>query len=85
MIVVLLLLKDILDPRSIFSLEMKACKLTVVYFQVAVLTGHTGMITSVHFCPMARGNIRYLVSTSSDGSVSFWSYNRLSPGKYTFL
>ncbi|KDR09153.1 hypothetical protein L798_01269, partial [Zootermopsis nevadensis] len=52
---------------------------------VAVLTGHTGMITAVHFCPMARGNIRYLVSTSSDGSVSFWSYNRLSPGKYTFL
>jgi hypothetical protein len=25
------------------------------------------------------------VSTSSDGSVSFWSYNRLIPGKYTFL
>jgi WD40 repeat protein len=57
----------------------------VSYLQVAVLTGHTGMITSVHFCPMVRGNVRYLVSTSSDGSVSFWSYNRLSPGKYTFL
>lgn len=52
---------------------------------VAVLTGHTGMITSVHFCPLVRGNVRYLVSTSSDGSVSFWSYSRLSPGKYTFL
>jgi len=52
---------------------------------IAVLTGHTGMITAVHFCPMARGSVRYLVSTSSDGSVSFWSYNRLGPGKYTFL
>ncbi|PNF30682.1 hypothetical protein B7P43_G06084, partial [Cryptotermes secundus] len=52
---------------------------------VAVLTGHTGMITSVHFCPLVRGNVRYLVSTSSDGSVSFWSYSRLCPGKYTFL
>ncbi|XP_069680733.1 bromodomain and WD repeat-containing protein 3 isoform X4 [Periplaneta americana] len=52
---------------------------------VAVLTGHTGMITAVHFCPLARGSVRYLVSTSSDGSVSFWSYNRLGPGKHTFL
>ena len=57
----------------------------VTYLQMAVLTGHTGMITAVHFCPMARGSVRYLVSTSSDGSVSFWSYNRLGPGKYTFL
>ena len=51
---------------------------------VAVLTGHTGMITAVRFCPMAQRSVRYLISTSSDGSVSFWSYSRLGPGKYTF-
>lgn len=41
---------------------------------VAVLTGHTGMITSVHFCPVVVNDIRYLVTTSTDGSVAFWSY-----------
>lgn len=42
---------------------------------VAVLTGHTGMITSVNFCPTVVNDIRYLVTTSTDGSVAFWSYN----------
>lgn len=41
---------------------------------VAVLTGHTGMITSVNFCPAVVNDIRYLVTTSTDGSVAFWSY-----------
>lgn len=41
---------------------------------VAVLTGHTGMITSVNFCPVVVNDIRYLVTTSTDGSVAFWSY-----------
>jgi WD40 repeat protein len=75
-------------PRYAVFLSPKKCQQpinVVTCLQMAVLTGHTGMITAVHFCPMARGNIRYLVSTSSDGSVSFWSYNRLGPGKYTFL
>ncbi|GAB0097421.1 bromodomain and WD repeat-containing protein 3 [Sergentomyia squamirostris] len=41
---------------------------------IAVLTGHTGMITSVNFCPSPRGDLRYLVTTSTDGSVAFWQY-----------
>ncbi|XP_046404459.1 bromodomain and WD repeat-containing protein 3-like isoform X2 [Ischnura elegans] len=43
---------------------------------VAVLTGHTGMITAVHFCPCPRiDGTRFLISSSSDGSVAFWSYH----------
>ncbi|XP_071444927.1 bromodomain and WD repeat-containing protein 3 isoform X2 [Hetaerina americana] len=43
---------------------------------VAVLTGHTGMITAVHFCPCPRSDgTRYLISSSSDGSVAFWTYH----------
>lgn len=41
---------------------------------VAVLLGHTGMITSVNFCPSPRGDMKYLVTTSTDGSVAFWQY-----------
>ncbi|CAH1970957.1 unnamed protein product [Acanthoscelides obtectus] len=41
---------------------------------VAVLTGHTGMITSVNFCPTPCWGVRYLISTSTDGSVGFWTY-----------
>lgn len=41
---------------------------------IAVLTSHTGMITSVNFCPSPRGDLRYLVTTSTDGSVAFWQY-----------
>lgn len=41
---------------------------------VAELSRHNGMITSVNFCPIARGDFRYLVSTSTDGSIAFWVY-----------
>ena len=41
---------------------------------VAVLSGHSGMITSVKFCPISSNDIYYLVSTSSDGSVAFWPH-----------
>lgn len=50
---------------------------------VAVLIGHTGMITSVNFCPSPRGDLRYLVTTSTDGSVAFWEY-AVNRGKTTF-
>lgn len=42
---------------------------------VCVLTGHTGMITSLSFCPYSKNNDRYLVSTSNDGSICFWRWN----------
>lgn len=73
------------SPKKCYQFINVTLGFVVTFLQIAVLTGHTGMITAVHFCPMARGSVRYLVSTSSDGSVSFWSYNRLGPGKYTFL
>lgn len=43
---------------------------------------HGGQITSVYFCPLAnpRSPIRYLASTATDGSVSFWSYTE-NPGE----
>ncbi|XP_044016177.1 bromodomain and WD repeat-containing protein 3 isoform X2 [Aphidius gifuensis] len=42
---------------------------------IAVLSGHSGKITSVNFCPIScSGNVYYLVSTSTDGSVAFWSH-----------
>lgn len=50
---------------------------------VAVLTSHTGMITSVNFCPSPRGDLKYLVTTSTDGSVAFWQYS-VHRGKTTF-
>ncbi|KAL0133738.1 hypothetical protein PUN28_001006 [Cardiocondyla obscurior] len=43
---------------------------------VAVLIGHTGMITSIKFCPIACNDVYYLVSTSTDGSVAFWSHTK---------
>ncbi|KAL3278873.1 hypothetical protein HHI36_016393 [Cryptolaemus montrouzieri] len=42
---------------------------------IAVLSGHTAMITTVNFCPSSCWNVRYLVSTSSDGAVAFWAYS----------
>lgn len=40
------------------------------------LNGHTAMVTSVRFAPYNRhGNDRYLITTSNDGSVVFWSYH----------
>ncbi|KAK6636696.1 hypothetical protein RUM43_010358 [Polyplax serrata] len=50
---------------------------------VAVLLGHTGMITGVNFCPGAIGDVRYLTSTSTDGSVAFWVYNHHPIGHET--
>ncbi|XP_076257590.1 bromodomain and WD repeat-containing protein [Rhynchophorus ferrugineus] len=41
---------------------------------IAVLTGHTGMITSVNFCPTPCWGVKYLISTSTDGSIAFWTY-----------
>lgn len=52
---------------------------------VAVLTTHTGMITSVNFCPSARWDVRYLVTTSTDGSVAFWTYSLDSCNKPNFM
>ncbi|XP_076177700.1 bromodomain and WD repeat-containing protein [Ptiloglossa arizonensis] len=43
---------------------------------VAVLSGHSGMITSVNFCPISCNGVYYLVSTSTDGSVAFWSHTK---------
>jgi len=49
---------------------------------VATLSGHTSNVTSIFFCPMprSRSRIRYLASTSTDGSVAFWAYLE-EPGK----
>ncbi|XP_020710625.2 PH-interacting protein isoform X2 [Athalia rosae] len=43
---------------------------------VAVLSGHSGMITSVNFCPILCNGVNYLVSTSTDGSVAFWPHTK---------
>lgn len=51
---------------------------------IAVLTGHTGMVTSVNFCPTASWGVRYLISTSTDGSVAFWTYTYDSSTKVEF-
>ncbi|XP_052896754.1 bromodomain and WD repeat-containing protein 3 [Anopheles moucheti] len=50
---------------------------------IAVLSGHTGMITSVNFCPSPKSDLRFLVTTSTDGSVAFWEYTTRN-GKTTF-
>jgi WD40 repeat protein len=42
---------------------------------ITVLIGHNAQITSVKFCPLARDENRYLVSTANDGCVCFWKYN----------
>nr|XP_037876090.1 PH-interacting protein isoform X4 [Bombyx mori] len=39
----------------------------------AVLHAHQGTITSVHWSPCFRGGVRWLASTSTDGSVAFWT------------
>ncbi|CAG9789743.1 unnamed protein product [Diatraea saccharalis] len=38
----------------------------------AVLAAHAGTITAVHWAPGA-GDVRWLASTSTDGSVAFWT------------
>lgn len=52
---------------------------------IAVLSGHTGMITSVNFCPSTRWDVRYLVTTSTDGSVAFWTYTHTKENKAQFM
>ena len=42
---------------------------------ICVLTSHQQQITSVKFCPLLKNNIRYLVTTSKDGSICFWKVN----------
>lgn len=55
-----------------------------LFLKVAVLSGHSGMITSVNFCPIACNNVYYLVSTSTDGSVAFWSYTQRTNERAVF-
>uniref|UniRef100_A0A0K8SSX6 BRWD/PHIP N-terminal domain-containing protein n=2 Tax=Lygus hesperus TaxID=30085 RepID=A0A0K8SSX6_LYGHE len=43
-------------------------------YPVATLSSHTGAITGVNFWPNSVDGCSYMVSTSSDGSVAFWSY-----------
>lgn len=51
---------------------------------VAVLCSHTGRITSVNFCPSPKDYLKYLVTTSTDGSVAFFQYTTSRDGKTTF-
>lgn len=51
---------------------------------VAVLCGHTGRITSVNFCPSPKEHLKYLVTTSTDGSVAFFQYSTARDGKTRF-
>ncbi|XP_037956286.1 bromodomain and WD repeat-containing protein 3-like isoform X1 [Teleopsis dalmanni] len=51
---------------------------------IAVLSSHTGMITSVNFCPSPRGDLKYLVTTSTDGSIAFWQYSTPRGQKVSF-
>ncbi|KAH0540030.1 hypothetical protein KQX54_011392, partial [Cotesia glomerata] len=51
---------------------------------IAVLCGHSGMVTSVNFCPITCYGVNYLVSTSTDGSVAFWSYTQKSNERAVF-
>ncbi|KAG7298423.1 hypothetical protein JYU34_018050 [Plutella xylostella] len=43
---------------------------------VASLTQHTGTITAVHWSPTKDNDLRWLASTSTDGSVAFWTCSR---------
>ncbi|XP_030376234.1 bromodomain and WD repeat-containing protein 3 isoform X2 [Scaptodrosophila lebanonensis] len=51
---------------------------------IAVLAAHTGMVTSVNFCPSPRSDLKYLVTTSTDGSIAFWQYSTPRGQKITF-
>lgn len=52
---------------------------------IAAFTGHTGMITSVNFCPLILQDVRYVVTTSTDGSVAFWAYTHDTDSKVNFV
>lgn len=51
---------------------------------IAVLPGHGGMITSVNFCPNPKSDMKFLVTTSTDGSVAFWQYSQTRGQKPSF-
>ncbi|KAJ8679018.1 hypothetical protein QAD02_014805 [Eretmocerus hayati] len=51
---------------------------------VAVLSGHSGMITSLNFCPTSCHGVYWMVSTSSDGSVAFWAHTKEEGSKVEF-
>lgn len=42
----------------------------------AVLHAHAGTITCVQWAPLAHSELRWLASTSTDGSVAFWTCSR---------
>lgn len=43
------------------------------------------MITSVNFCPLIVQDVRYVVTTSTDGSVAFWAYTHDTDNKVNFV
>uniref|UniRef100_A0A3B3BFL7 Bromodomain and WD repeat domain containing 3 n=1 Tax=Oryzias melastigma TaxID=30732 RepID=A0A3B3BFL7_ORYME len=45
---------------------------------ICVLHAHAASITSIQFCPAAKGTARYLASTGADGMVCFWKWHALS-------
>uniref|UniRef100_A0AAX7VKN3 Bromo domain-containing protein n=1 Tax=Astatotilapia calliptera TaxID=8154 RepID=A0AAX7VKN3_ASTCA len=45
---------------------------------ITVLQAHAASITSIQFCPAARGTTRYLASTGADGMVCFWKWHSLT-------
>uniref|UniRef100_A0A8C8E3C7 Bromodomain and WD repeat domain containing 3 n=1 Tax=Oryzias sinensis TaxID=183150 RepID=A0A8C8E3C7_9TELE len=45
---------------------------------ICVLQAHAASITSIQFCPAAKGTTRYLASTGADGMVCFWKWHSLS-------
>lgn len=60
------------NDRIIRIWDLKTSKL------LDCLNGHSAVVTSVKFAPYNRhheGYERYLISTSNDGSVIFWTYN----------
>ncbi|MEQ2245302.1 Bromodomain and WD repeat-containing protein 3, partial [Ilyodon furcidens] len=42
---------------------------------IAILQAHAASITSIQFCPAAKGMKRYLASTGADGMVCFWKWH----------
>uniref|UniRef100_A0A3Q2XMM0 Bromodomain and WD repeat domain containing 3 n=1 Tax=Hippocampus comes TaxID=109280 RepID=A0A3Q2XMM0_HIPCM len=45
---------------------------------ITVLQAHAASITSIQFCPSAKGVTRYLASTGADGMVCFWKWHSVS-------
>lgn len=64
------------DLQNINFFLRASFQIFVISSQVAVLSGHSGMITSVNFCPISCNGVYYLVSTSTDGSVAFWTHTK---------